>query len=60
MIEEKKDNTLENVGAGWKRLANSGNGYYALVVGGEKFLMFPNKNKKEDKHPDFTIHKKLD
>jgi len=54
MNDQKKSD-----GAFWKKVAKSGNEYYSghITIQGEKIYlaMFPNKNKKTDKHPDFDI-----
>lgn len=45
------------VGAGWK--TKSGNGHNCIievaVSAGDRILIFPNKQKKEAKHPDIII-----
>ena len=48
---------IRGIGACWK--AKSGNGYNCVldedVAKGERFSIFKNKSKKEDKHPDLNI-----
>ena len=57
MTEEKDE--LENVGAIWKHQSKAGKEYLSIVFRGDKYIGFPNRNKKTDKHPDYTIHKKV-
>lgn len=46
-------------GAFWKKKSAKGHEYYSghITINGEKIYlaMFPNKRKKNDKHPDFDV-----
>jgi uncharacterized protein (DUF736 family) len=39
----------------WENTSKSGNRYLSGKLNNMKIMMFPNKNKKSDKHPDWTI-----
>lgn len=53
------NNQKQSDGAFWKKTAKSGSEYYSghITIQGEKIYlaMFPNKNKKTEKQPDFDL-----
>lgn len=50
------DAIQRNCGAVWVKKDKNGNEYYSIDFRGEKFLIFKNSRKTEDRHPDYTIH----
>ncbi|NMC99821.1 MAG: DUF736 domain-containing protein [Bacteroidales bacterium] len=53
----KKDDTKEEIGAGWEKVSKNGNKYYFIIINNEKYLMFENLYKKNKDDYDFTIFK---
>ena len=48
---------LEKVGAMWINKSEGGNKYATALIDDNKFILFPNNYKTEDKHPDWNIYK---
>ena len=47
---------LESIGSLWTNIDKNGNNYMNGTIGGKKVIIFSNKNKKEDKHPDWNVY----
>jgi len=48
---------LKKIGAMWFRKSKNGNEYFSIQLDSkQKYIAFKNKNKKEDKHPDWIIY----
>lgn len=47
---------LEKIGALWVNQDKNGNEYMSGTIGGKKVIVFSNKYKNEDKHPDWLIY----
>lgn len=56
----KKEFTLEQVFAMWKKTSKNGNTYFSGKLGGEWLTGFYNTNKKNPKEPDIRIYKQED
>ena len=59
----KKNNNFFTIGGGWKATTKKGQAYLSLSLNVEKMAgvdlkkicIFPNKYKKEEKHPDYVV-----
>jgi uncharacterized protein (DUF736 family) len=50
---------VEYAGRAYNAKSKKGEDYIKIqIAGGKTYLMFVNKNKKEDKHPDFNLIEK--
>lgn len=47
--------SLINVCGLWKHQTNQGEEYYSGTLGGAKILIFKNRHKQEERHPDFNM-----
>jgi len=50
---------LEKVGALWQNTSAEGNPYFNLDLNGDKFVVFPNGFKSEEKQPDFLVYERV-
>jgi len=50
----------EKIGVLWVNQDKNGNDYMTGVIGGKKIIIFPNKYKKEAKHPDWNVFPQQD
>ena len=55
-MTEKKE-FKKSDGIGYKATSKNGLEFINLNIDGVKYVMFKNKNKKEERHPDFQIFK---
>ena len=53
------DSNLEKVGALWQNTSADGKLYFNLDLSGQKFVVFPNGFKSEDKQPDFLVYERV-
>ena len=53
------DSNLEKVGALWQNMSENGNPYFNLALREEKFVVFPNGYKSEEKQPDFIVYERV-
>ncbi len=50
---------LEKVGALWKNVSADGQPYFTLLVKEQKYIVFYNSYKSEEKQPDFLVYERL-
>jgi uncharacterized protein (DUF736 family) len=53
------ESNLEKVGALWQNTSAEGKPYFNLSVRDEKFVVFSNGYKSEDKQPDFIVYERV-
>ncbi len=53
------DSNLEKVGALWQNTSADGKPYFNLDLSGQKFVVFPNGFKSEEKQPDFLVYERV-
>jgi len=53
------ESNLEKVGALWQNTSNEGKPYFNLDIQGEKFVVFSNGYKSEEKQPDFLVYERV-
>ncbi len=53
------DQNLEKVGALWQNTSSDGKPYFNLSVKDEKYVVFTNGYKSEDKQPDFIVYERV-
>ena len=51
---------MEKCGSLWVHQDKNGNDYMTGVIDGKKIVVFSNKHKQEDKHPDWIIYPQQD
>jgi len=56
---EKMESNLEKVGALWQNTSADGKPYFNLDINGQKFVVFSNSYKAEDKQPDFLVYERV-
>lgn len=56
---EKMESNLEKVGALWQNTSAEGKSYFNLDLEGQKFVVFPNGFKSEEKQPDFLVYERV-
>ena len=56
---EGKEKNLEKVGALWQNTSGEGKPYFNMDLMGDKYVVFPNGYKEEDKQPDFLIYERV-
>jgi hypothetical protein len=49
------ENQQKSIGALWKRQAKTGAIYYSGNIGDKKIVVFENRNKTKDNHPNLNI-----
>lgn len=54
-MANEKESKLINATGLWKNKDKNGNTYLTGLMGGVRVLVFPVKEKKSDKHPDYTL-----
>lgn len=47
---------MENIGGLWLQESKNGIKYFSGKINNQKILIFKNKNKKSDNHPDYLIY----
>ncbi len=52
------ESNLEKVGAIWQNTSADGKPYMNLDMGGQKYVVFPNGYKSEDKQPDLIVYER--
>jgi len=50
---------LEKVGALWQNTSAEGKPYFNLDLQGDKFVVFSNGYKSEEKQPDFLVYERV-
>ena len=55
----KMESTLEKVGALWQNMSADGQPYFNMDVEGQKYVIFSNSYKEEDKQPDFLVYERV-
>lgn len=53
------DKELMKVGALWQNTSEEGNPYFNLDLSGQKFVVFSNGYKTEEKQPDFIVYERV-
>lgn len=53
------ESRLEKVGALWQNTSADGKQYFNMDVEGQKYVVFSNGFKEEDKQPDFLIYERV-
>lgn len=53
------DSNLEKVGALWQNTSADGKPYFNLDINGQKFVVFSNGYKSEEKQPDFLVYERV-
>jgi uncharacterized protein (DUF736 family) len=53
------DPSLEKVGALWQNTSSDGKPYFNLDISGQKFVVFSNGFKSEEKQPDFIVYERV-
>jgi len=53
------DSNLEKVGALWQNTSADGKPYFNLALREEKFVVFCNGYKSEEKQPDFLVYERV-
>ena len=53
------ENNLEKVGALWQNTSAEGKPYFNLDLSGQKFVVFSNGFKEEEKQPDFLVYERV-
>ncbi len=53
------DSNLEKVGALWQNTSSDGKPYFNLDLSGQKYVVFSNGYKSEDKQPDFLVYERV-
>lgn len=53
------DSNLEKVGALWQNTSADGKPYFNLDISGQKFVVFSNGYKSEEKQPDFIVYERV-
>ena len=48
---------MEKLGALWMKQTRNGATYFSGKFGEQRIVVFKNRDKKTDKHPDFVIYK---
>lgn len=51
--------SLEKVGALWQNTSADGKPYFNLDMRGERFVVFSNGYKSEEKQPDFLVYERV-
>lgn len=49
-------NDLKNTGGLWLQVSKNDEEYFTGKIGEQKILIFKNKQKKSDKHPDYLVY----
>jgi uncharacterized protein (DUF736 family) len=53
------ESNLEKVGALWQNTSSEGKPYFNLDVEGQKYVVFSNGYKSEEKQPDFLVYERV-
>ena len=53
------ETNLEKVGALWQNTASDGKQYFNLDLEGQKYVVFSNGFKQEEKQPDFLVYERV-
>lgn len=53
------EKNLEKVGALWQNTSSEGKPYFNLDIDGQKYVVFPNGYKEEEKQPDFLVYERV-
>jgi len=53
------ESNLEKVGALWQNTSAEGKPYFNMDLAGQKFVVFANGFKSEEKQPDFLIYERV-
>jgi len=53
------DSNLEKVGALWQNTSSDGKLYFNLDISGQKYVVFTNGFKSEEKQPDFLVYERV-
>jgi uncharacterized protein (DUF736 family) len=53
------EKNLEKVGALWQNTSSDGQPYFNLDLEGQKYVVFGNSYKEEDKQPDFLVYERI-
>ena len=51
--------SLEKVGALWENTSADGKPYFNLDISGQKFVVFANGYKSEERQPDFIVYERV-
>ena len=55
MLDNLGREEMKSIGAMWIRKDKNGDNYFTMALKQESFVIFKNKNKKENNHPDFYV-----
>ncbi len=53
------DQNLNKVGALWQNKSSEGNPYFSMELNNQKYVIFPNNFKSEEKQPDFIVYERV-